>query len=46
MSEVFSAHAVPVDGYISGSTPDCEEELGPGLGDAPGVTRLHYEVVR
>jgi hypothetical protein len=33
MSRVFSAHAVSVDGYISGRTP-------------PGVTHLHYEVVR
>jgi hypothetical protein len=34
VSKVFSAHAVSVDGYISGRVP------------APGVTHLHYEVVR
>ena len=35
MSKVFSAHAVSVDGYISGRTPDGAEEFGCGLGDAP-----------
>jgi dihydrofolate reductase len=35
MSKVFSAHAVSVDGYISGRTPDGGEEFGRGLGDAP-----------
>jgi dihydrofolate reductase len=35
MSKVFSAHAVSVDGYISGRTPDGEAEFGRGLGDAP-----------
>lgn len=35
MSKVISAHAVSVDGYISGRTPDGEEEFGRGLGDAP-----------
>jgi dihydrofolate reductase len=35
MSKVFSAHAVSVDGYISGRTPDGEDEFGRGLGDAP-----------
>ena len=34
MSKVFSAHAVSVDGYISGRTPDGAEEFGRGLGDA------------
>lgn len=34
MSKVFSAHAVSVDGYISGRTPDGDEEFGRGLGDA------------
>jgi len=34
MCKVFSAHAVSVDGYISGRTPDGEEEFGRGLGDA------------
>jgi hypothetical protein len=28
MSKVFSAHAVSVDGYISGRTPDGDEEFG------------------
>jgi hypothetical protein len=35
MSKVFSAHAVSVDGYISGRTPAGDEEFGRGLGDAP-----------
>jgi hypothetical protein len=35
MSKVFSAHAVSVDGYISGRTPGGHEEFGRGLGDAP-----------
>jgi len=35
MSKVVSAHAVSVDGYIRGRTPDGEEEVGSGLGDAP-----------
>ncbi|TWD79110.1 RibD domain-containing protein [Kribbella amoyensis] len=35
MSKVLSAHAVSVDGYISGRTPDGVEEFGRGLGDAP-----------
>jgi dihydrofolate reductase len=35
MSKVFSAHAVSVDGYISGRTPDGQAEFGRGLGDAP-----------
>jgi dihydrofolate reductase len=35
MSKIFSAHAVSVDGYISGRTPDGDEEFGRGLGDAP-----------
>lgn len=33
--KVLSAHAVSVDGYISGRTPDGAEEFGRGLGDAP-----------
>jgi hypothetical protein len=41
MSKVFSAHAVSVDGYISGGrTPDGDEEFGRGLGDAPHALRL------
>jgi dihydrofolate reductase len=35
MSKVISAHAVSVDGYISGRTPDGGKEFGRGLGDAP-----------
>ena len=35
MSKVFSAHAVSVDGYISGRTPDGDAKFGRGLGDAP-----------
>lgn len=35
MSKVFSAHAVSVDGYTSGRTPDGAGEFGRGLGDAP-----------
>jgi dihydrofolate reductase len=34
MSKVISAHAVSVDGYISGRTPAGAEEFGRGLGDA------------
>lgn len=51
MTKVFSAHAVSVDGYISGRTPDGDEEFGRGLGDAPmlsstgiwtGIRRARY----
>ena len=35
MNKVISAHAVSVDGYISGRTPAGDEEFGRGLGDAP-----------
>jgi hypothetical protein len=52
MSKVFSAHAVSVDGYITGRDPGA----GPLLehvrlrlvaaNPAPGVTHLHYEVER
>ena len=36
MSNVFSAHAVSVDGYISGRDPsDGDGGFGHGLGDAP-----------
>jgi hypothetical protein len=41
MSKVFSAHAVSVDGYISGRTPDGDEEFGRGLGDAPMLFDCH-----
>lgn len=39
MSKVFSAHAVPVDGYITG------RGAGPGRG-LGGVAHLHYAVER
>jgi dihydrofolate reductase len=35
VNKVLIAHAVSVDGYISGRTPDGDEEFGRGLGDAP-----------
>jgi dihydrofolate reductase len=35
VSKVLIAHAVSVDGYISGRIPDGDEEFGRGLGDAP-----------
>jgi len=35
MSKVISGHAVSVDGYLSGRTPDGTDEFGRGLGDAP-----------
>ena len=35
MNKVFSAHAVSVDGFISGRTPDGDAEFDRGLGDAP-----------
>jgi hypothetical protein len=43
MSKVFSAHAVSVDGYISGSTPDGAEEFGRGLGDAPMLFDWYFD---
>ncbi|SNR24473.1 dihydrofolate reductase family protein [Actinomadura mexicana] len=43
MSRVFSAHAVSVDGYISGRTPDGQEELGRGLGDAPTLFDWYFD---
>jgi hypothetical protein len=57
MSKVFSAHAVSVGGYISGRTPDGDEEFFRELPKhvqlglleavpAPGGTHLRYEVVR
>jgi len=50
MSKVFSTHAVSVDGYISGRAPHGDEEhVNLHLLEAvpaPGVTHLHYEVVR
>src|SRR5207302_11364787 len=43
MSKVFSAHAVSADGYISGRTPDGEEEFGRGLGDAPMLFDWYFD---
>lgn len=55
MSKVFSAHAVSVDGSISGRSPDGGAEFGRGLGDAPMLFNWYmdgdtpsqrYEVIR
>ena len=43
MTRVFSAHAVSVDGYISGRTPDGDEEFGRGLGDAPMLFDWYFD---
>ena len=43
MSKVFSAHAVSVNGYISGRTPERAEEFGRGLGDAPMLFDWYFE---
>jgi dihydrofolate reductase len=44
MSKVFSAHAVSVDGYISGCDPsDDEGGFGRGLGDAPMLFDWYFE---
>ena len=43
MSKVFSAHAVSVDGYISGRTLDGQEEFGRGLGDAPMLFDWYFD---
>jgi len=43
MTKVFSAHAVSVDGYISGRTPDGDEEFGRGLGDAPMLFDWYFD---
>ena len=43
MSKVFSAHAVSVDGYISGRTPDGDEEFGRGLGDATMLFDWYFD---
>jgi dihydrofolate reductase len=43
MSKVYSAHAVSVDGYISGRTPDGHEEFGRGLGDAPMLFDWYFD---
>ncbi|HZR50754.1 MAG TPA: dihydrofolate reductase family protein [Streptosporangiaceae bacterium] len=43
MSKVFSAHAVSVNGYISGRTPGGAQEFGRGLGDAPMLFDWYFE---
>jgi dihydrofolate reductase len=43
MSKVFCALAVSVDGYISGRTPDGEQEFGRGLGDAPMLFDWYFD---
>lgn len=43
MSKVISAHAVSVDGYISGRTPGGEKELDRGLGDAPMLFDWYFD---
>jgi dihydrofolate reductase len=43
MSKVLSAHAVSVDGYISGRTPEGDEEFGRGLGDAPMLFDWYFD---
>lgn len=43
MSKVFSAHAVSVDGYLSGRTPDGEKEFGRGLGDATMLFDWYFD---
>jgi dihydrofolate reductase len=44
VSKVFSAHAVSVDGYISGRDPsDGDGEFGRGLGDAPMLFDWYFD---
>lgn len=43
MSKVIGAHAVSVDGYISGRTPAGGKELGRGLGDAPMLFDWYFD---
>jgi dihydrofolate reductase len=44
MSKVFSAHAVSVDGYISGTDPrDAGDATGRGLGDAPMLFDWYFD---
>jgi dihydrofolate reductase len=43
MSKVITAHAVSVDGYLSGRTPDGQEEFGRGLGDAPMLFDWYFD---
>jgi dihydrofolate reductase len=43
MSKVLGSHAVSVDGYISGRTPDGADEFGRGLGDAPMLFDWYFD---
>ncbi|MDQ3786302.1 MAG: dihydrofolate reductase family protein [Actinomycetota bacterium] len=43
MSKVIGSHAVSVDGYISGRTPDGADEFGRGLGDAPMLFDWYFD---
>jgi dihydrofolate reductase len=44
MSKVFAAHAVSVDGYISGNDPrDAGDATGRGLGDAPMLFDWYFD---
>lgn len=44
VSKVFSAHAVSVDGYISGCDPsDGDGGFGRGLGDAPMLFDWYFD---
>ena len=45
MGKVFSAHAVSVDGYVSGRPEHVNLRLLEAI-PAPGVTHLHYELAR
>ena len=43
MNKVISSHAVSVDGYLSGRTPDGQDEVGRGLGDAPMLFDWYFD---
>jgi dihydrofolate reductase len=43
VNKVISAHAVSVDGYLSGRSPDGQEEVGRGLGDAPMLFDWYFD---
>jgi dihydrofolate reductase len=43
VSKVFSAHAVSVDGYISGRDPDDGMSFGHGLGDARALFDWYFD---
>ncbi|HWD03211.1 MAG TPA: dihydrofolate reductase family protein [Amycolatopsis sp.] len=42
MNKVVCAHAVSVDGFISGRIPDGQEEFGSGLGDASSLFDWYF----